>query len=76
MVRQFAKTELAPVAKEIDDEGRFPWEVVEKMGPLNFFGIQAPRKYGGAEMDSISYCFVIEEISRVCGAMGLDVSRA
>ena len=71
MARQFAKTELAPVAKEIDDEGRFPWEVVEKMGPLNFFGMQAPRKYGGAEMDSISYCLVIEEISRVCAAMGL-----
>lgn len=71
MARQFAKAELAPVAKEIDDEGRFPWEVVEKMGPLNFFGMQAPRQYGGAEMDSISSCLVIEEISRVCAAMGL-----
>jgi alkylation response protein AidB-like acyl-CoA dehydrogenase len=71
MARQFAKTELAPITKEIDEEGRFPWEVVEKMGPLNFFGMQAPRKYGGAEMDSISYCLVIEEISRVCAAMGL-----
>jgi alkylation response protein AidB-like acyl-CoA dehydrogenase len=71
MARQFAQAELAPVAKEIDDEGRFPWEVVEKMGPLNFFGMQAPRKHGGAEMDSISYCLVIEEISRVCAAMGL-----
>jgi len=48
MARQFAKTELAPIAKEIDEEGRFPWEAVEKMGPLKIFGIQAPRKYGGA----------------------------
>ena len=71
MARQFAKTELAPIAREIDEEGRFPWEAVEKMGPLNFFGMQAPRNYGGAEMDSISYCLVIEEISRVCAAMGL-----
>ena len=71
MARQFAKTELAPITKEIDEEGRFPWEVVEKMGPLNFFGMQAPGKYGGAGMDSISYCLVIEEISRVCAAMGL-----
>jgi hypothetical protein len=74
MARQFARAELAPIAKEIDDEGRFPWEVVEKMGPLNFFGMQAPRPYGGAEMDSISYCLVIEEISRVCGAMGLTIA--
>jgi len=74
MARQFAKVELAPIAKEIDEEGRFPWEVVEKMGPLNFFGMQAPRQYGGAETDSISYCIVIEEISRVCAAMGLTVA--
>ena len=74
MARQFAKAELAPIAKEIDEEGRFPWEVVEKMGPLNFFGMQGPRQYGGAEMDSISYCLVIEEISRVCAAIGLAVA--
>jgi alkylation response protein AidB-like acyl-CoA dehydrogenase len=74
MARQFAKSELAPIAQEIDQEGRFPWESVEKMGPLNFFGMQAPRKYGGAEMDTISYCLVIEEISRVCAAMGLTIA--
>jgi butyryl-CoA dehydrogenase len=44
------------------------------MGPLNIFGMQAPRQYGGAETDSISYCLVIEEISRVCGAMGLTIA--
>ena len=74
MARQFAKAELAPIAKEVDEEGRFPWEAVEKMGPLNFFGMQAPRQYGGAEMDSISYCLVIEEISRVSAAIGLAVA--
>jgi len=74
MAREFSKAELAPIAHEIDDEGRFPWEVVEKMGPLNFFGMQAPRQYGGAETDSISYCLVIEEISRVCGSMGLTIA--
>jgi butyryl-CoA dehydrogenase len=74
MARQFAKAELAPIAKEIDEEGRFPWEAVEKMGALNFFGMQAPRRYGGAELDSISYCLAIEEISRVCAAMGLTIA--
>jgi butyryl-CoA dehydrogenase len=74
MARQFAKAELAPIAHEIDEEGRFPWEVVEKMGRLNFFGLQAPRQYGGAELDSISYCLVIEEISRVCAALGLTIA--
>ena len=71
MARQFAKAELAPIAKAIDEERRFPWEVVEKMGHLNLFGMQAPRQYGGAQLESISYCLVIEEISRVCASMGL-----
>lgn len=71
IAREFARLELLPIAKSIDEERRFPWEVVEKMGALNFFGMQAPREYGGAEIDSISYCLVIEEISRVCAAIGL-----
>lgn len=74
MARQFAENELAPIAREIDAERRFPWEIIEKMGPLNFFGMQAPRKYGGAEMDSISYCIALEELSRICAAIGLTIA--
>ncbi len=74
MARKFAENELAPIAREIDAERRFPWEVIEKMGSLNFFGMQAPRKYGGAEVDSISYCIAVEELSRICAAIGLTVS--
>ncbi|MDD5100951.1 MAG: acyl-CoA dehydrogenase family protein, partial [Syntrophales bacterium] len=70
-VRMFAETELAPIAHDIDRDARFPWEVVEKMRPLHFFGLQAPKAYGGAEMDTISYAIVMEEISRVSAAVGL-----
>ena len=73
-VRDFAEAELGPIAHEIDREARFPWEVIEKMRPLNFFGLQVPRKYGGADIDSISYAITIEEISRVSGAVGLCVT--
>lgn len=73
-VRNFAETELGPIAHEIDRDSRFPWEVIEKMRPINFFGLQVPRKYGGADLDSISYAIVIEELSRVCAAVGLCVT--
>jgi butyryl-CoA dehydrogenase len=73
-VRKFAETELGPISHEIDRDSRFPWEVIEKMGPLNYFGLQVPRKYGGAELDTISYAITIEEISRVCAAVGLCVT--
>lgn len=73
-VREFCERELLPIAKDIDQEARFPWEVVEKMGRLGYFGIQVPREFGGAGMDSVSYVIVIEEISRVCGGLGLCVT--
>jgi len=70
-VRMFAEAELGPIARDIDRDARFPWEVMEKMRPLQFFGIQSAKAYGGAEMDSISYAITIEEISRVSAAVGL-----
>ncbi len=73
-VRKFAETELGPISHEIDREARFPREVIEKMRPLNYFGLQVPKKYGGAELDTISYAITIEEISRVCAAVGLCVT--
>ncbi len=73
-VRKFAETELGPISHEIDRDSRFPWEVIEKMGPLNYFGLQVPKKYGGAGLDTISYAITIEELSRVCAAIGLCVT--
>ncbi len=73
-VREFAEAELGPIANDIDRQASFPWEVIEKMRPLNFFGLQIPKDYGGAEMDSISYAITIEELSRVCAAIGLCVT--
>ena len=73
-VRKFAETELGPISHDIDRESRFPWEVIEKMRPLNYFGLQVPQKYGGAELDTISYAITIEELSRVCAAIGLCIT--
>ncbi len=73
-VRAFCELELRPIAGEIDREARFPWEVAEKMAELGYFGIQAPQQLGGAGLDTISYAITIEEISRVCAAMGLCIS--
>jgi len=67
----FAEAELGPIAHDIDRDARFPWEVVEKMQPLQFFGLQVPKAFGGAQMDSISYAITVEEVSRVSAAIGL-----
>ena len=73
-VRRFCDRELRPIAEQIDQEARFPWEVVEKMGALGYFGIQVPKRLGGAGLDAVSYAIIIEEISRVSAAIGLCIS--
>ena len=73
-VRHFAETEFAPIAAEIDRNATFPLDVIEKMKKLNYFGLQVPKEFGGAAMDSISAAIVMEEISRVCAAVGLCVA--
>jgi len=73
-VRAFCEREITPIAGEIDREARFPWEIVEMMGKLGYFGIQVPKDLGGAGMDSLSYVITIEEISRVCASLGLCVT--
>lgn len=72
--RHFAETELAPIAAEIDHNRIFPRDVIARMRELNYFGLQVPEKYGGAALDSISAAIVVEELSRVCAAIGLCVT--
>ena len=48
MYREFAETEVKPLAEELDEEERFPMETVEKMAKLGMMGIYFPKQYGGA----------------------------
>jgi butyryl-CoA dehydrogenase len=72
--RHFAEMELAPIAAEIDQQRIFPREILAKMKPLNYFGLQVPQRYGGANLDSISAAIVVEELSRICAAVGLCIT--
>jgi len=73
-VRDFAENRLAPVAHELDQQARFPWELMEPMKAMNLFGLQASPKWGGAGLDTVSYVIVIEELSRVCAGVALAVT--
>ncbi len=74
MARDFAQKEIAPIAAEIDEEGRFPTETVKKMGELGFMGIEIPEEYGGTGMDTLSYVLAMIEISKVCASHGVIMS--
>jgi alkylation response protein AidB-like acyl-CoA dehydrogenase len=74
MARDFAQKEIAPIAAEIDEAGRFPSETVKKMGELGFMGIEVPEQYGGTGMDALSYVLAMIEISKVCASHGVIMS--
>jgi len=74
MARDFAESELAGVAAEIDETGEFPYETVKKMGELGLMGLTAPAEYGGVGADSVSYVLAVAEISKVCASHGVIMS--
>lgn len=74
MVGQFAAEVVAPSAKEVDESGEFPRDFFTKAAELGLAGVAIPEQYGGSGMDSVSYCLVIEEISRYCATSGVILS--
>ncbi len=68
MAREFAETEIRPIADEIDREGRFPHETVKRMGALGLLGMTVPERWGGAGGDTVSFVLATMEIARVCAS--------
>ena len=74
VMREFTEKEVEPIAKEIDETGRFPRETVEKMARYNMLGIPFPVEYGGAGGDEVAYAIAVEELSKACGTTGVICS--
>ena len=74
MVRDFAETEIRPIAAQIDETHEFPAENTKKMAELGLLGMFVPEEYGGAGMTYESYVVAIEELSRVCASHGVIAS--
>ena len=66
---EFARSRIAPVARENDEKERFPADIVREMGALGMFGGPVPEEYGGAGLDYVSYAIVNEEISKACSSV-------
>ncbi|MCR5590403.1 MAG: acyl-CoA dehydrogenase [Lachnospiraceae bacterium] len=74
LFKDFAETEVKPLAQEIDQEHRFPRETVEKLAKYGFLGIPVPKELGGQGCDVLTYAMCVEEMSKVCGTTGVIVS--
>ena len=71
---EFADREVAPHAAELDRQARVPFETVEKLAEAGFMGLCVPEELGGAGMDFLSYCLLIEEISRADAGVGVTLA--
>ena len=73
-IREFAETEVKPIAFMLDKENEFPTEAVKKLGEMGVLGTPFPKEYGGAGLDMLSYAIAVEELSRVDGGTGVILS--
>ena len=72
--REFAETQIRPIAAEIDRDSRFPHETVKRMGELGLMGMVIPERWGGSGAGAQAYVVALEEIARVCASHAVVMS--
>jgi len=72
--RDFAQKEIGPVAAQLDEEEKFPAEIIKKLGQLGFMGMTIPTQYGGAGYDTLSYVLALVEIAKKCASTAIIMS--
>ena len=74
MFREFVDKEVRPLAAELDEQERFPSELIPKMGEIGMFGIPIAEDYGGVGMGTLEYVMAVEEVSKACASTGVTIS--
>ena len=74
MISDFAKSEIIPIAREIDQNSRFPSEVINKLGKLGLLSIPVPKEYGGSGMDNVAYAAAIMELAKADASIAITVA--
>jgi len=64
-VRRFVKTDLEPISQKVEEEGKIPESIVQKMRELGFFGLAIPEEFGGMGLNTLGECVLNEEFGRV-----------
>lgn len=73
-VRSFARSQIAPKAKELDETGRFPTELVKQLAEMGLMGMMVDEQWGGAGMDTVSYAMAMEEVAAACASTAVIMS--
>jgi short-chain 2-methylacyl-CoA dehydrogenase len=74
--REFAESEIKPVAGELDEKEEFSVSLTQKMGSVGLFGMVVPEEHGGQGLDYVSYIIAVEEVARIDGSQAATLAAA
>jgi alkylation response protein AidB-like acyl-CoA dehydrogenase len=74
MVKDFANTEIAPIAHDMDKNCEIPKKIISQMAELGLMGIPIPEKYGGAGMDTVAYAAAVLELAKVDASVAITMA--
>jgi len=72
--KDFAETHIRPMVMVWDEDQTFPLDLFKKLGSQGFMGILVPEQYQGSGLGYQAYITILDEISKVCGSIGLSVA--
>jgi alkylation response protein AidB-like acyl-CoA dehydrogenase len=74
MVKDFANTEIAPIAYDMDKNCEIPKEIISQMAELGLMGIPIAEEYGGAGMDTVAYAAAVLELAKVDASVAITMA--
>jgi short/branched chain acyl-CoA dehydrogenase len=75
-VRNFAESEIRPIARQLDETESFSYKITKAMAELGLFGVFVSEEFGGQELDYLSYAIAVEELARVDASQAATVAAA
>jgi len=74
LARQIAEEKIVPVRAELDEQNKFPWDIMKALAQSDLFGLFIPEEYGGLGKNTLELCIAVEELSKAC--VGVATSYA
>jgi butyryl-CoA dehydrogenase len=71
LARRIAEEKVLPVRAKLDESGEFPHDLMKEFAKAGFNGVYIPEQYGGMGGGVTEMCLIVEEISRICGGIGV-----
>src|SRR3989338_10735623 len=76
MCRKISEEKVKPVRAALDDKEEFPWGPIKEYAAADLMGLYLPEEYGGFGGGTMEFCLAVEEISRICGGVGVTFAAS